>query len=68
MPGSDELPLDVVYLRDAIGVVGLISAWNYPINVAFRKVAPLLAAAALLAARGHVCGNTSPACCLLPAA
>ena len=35
---------NVVYRRDPIGVVGLISAWNYPINVAFRKVAPALIA------------------------
>ena len=35
---------DVVYRRDPIGVVGLISAWNYPMNVAFRKVAPALVA------------------------
>jgi betaine-aldehyde dehydrogenase len=35
---------DVVYRRDAIGVIGLISAWNYPLNVAFRKVAPALIA------------------------
>ncbi|MCY3873702.1 MAG: aldehyde dehydrogenase family protein [Rhodobacteraceae bacterium] len=35
---------DVVYRRDPIGVVGLISAWNYPLNVAFRKVAPALVA------------------------
>ena len=33
-----------VYRRDPIGVVGLISAWNYPVNVAFRKVAPALIA------------------------
>lgn len=30
--------------RDPIGIVGLISAWNYPLNVAFRKVAPALIA------------------------
>jgi acyl-CoA reductase-like NAD-dependent aldehyde dehydrogenase len=41
---GDTLPLDVVYRRDPIGVVGLISAWNYPLNVAFRKVAPALIA------------------------
>jgi len=35
---------DVVYRRDPIGIVGLISAWNYPLNVAFRKVAPALIA------------------------
>jgi len=35
---------DVVYRRDPIGVIGLISAWNYPLNVAFRKVAPALIA------------------------
>ncbi|MEM9438852.1 MAG: aldehyde dehydrogenase family protein [Pseudomonadota bacterium] len=35
---------DVVYKRDPIGVIGLISAWNYPMNVAFRKVAPALVA------------------------
>ena len=41
MPPADW---DVVYRRDPIGVVGLISAWNYPLNVAFRKVAPALIA------------------------
>lgn len=35
---------DCVYRRDPIGVVGLVTAWNYPINVAFRKVAPALIA------------------------
>ena len=35
---------NVVYRRDPIGVVGLISAWNYPLNVAFRKVCPALIA------------------------
>ena len=35
---------DVVYRRDPIGVIGLISAWNYPMNVAFRKVSPALIA------------------------
>lgn len=45
--GEGGLPpdgFDVVYRRDPIGVVGLISAWNYPLNVAFRKVAPALVA------------------------
>ena len=37
-------PIEVVYRRDPIGVVGLITAWNYPLNVAFRKVAPALIA------------------------
>ena len=41
MPPADW---DVVYRRDPIGLVGLISAWNYPLNVAFRKVAPALIA------------------------
>jgi betaine-aldehyde dehydrogenase len=35
---------NVVYRRDPIGIVGLISAWNYPLNVAFRKVCPALIA------------------------
>eukprot|EP00040_Diaphanoeca_grandis_P036691 m.234943 g.234943 ORF g.234943 m.234943 type:complete len:523 (-) comp33664_c1_seq1:75-1643(-) len=39
-----NLPFEVVYRRDPIGVVGLITAWNYPINVAFRKIAPALIA------------------------
>ena len=45
--GAGGLPpaeWDVVYRRDPIGIVGLISAWNYPLNVAFRKVAPALVA------------------------
>ena len=45
--GNGGLPpteWDVVYRRDPIGIVGLISAWNYPLNVAFRKVAPALVA------------------------
>ncbi len=33
-----------MYRRDPIGVIGLISAWNYPLNVAFRKGAPALIA------------------------
>jgi len=41
---DDSLPFEVVYRRDPIGVVGLITAWNYPINVAFRKIAPALIA------------------------
>ena len=42
--GGAALGWDVVYRRDPIGIVGLISAWNYPLNVAFRKVAPALVA------------------------
>ena len=45
--GKGGLPPEewnVVYRRDPIGVVGLISAWNYPLNVAFRKVCPALIA------------------------
>ena len=44
MGGLPPAEWDVVYRRDPIGIVGLISAWNYPINVAFRKVAPALVA------------------------
>jgi len=45
--GSGGLPppsFDAVYRRDPVGVTGLISSWNYPLNVAFRKVAPSLVA------------------------
>jgi len=42
--GDPPASFKVVYRRDPVGVVGLISAWNYPINVAFRKVAPALVA------------------------
>ena len=44
MGGLPPAEWDVVYRRDPIGIVGLISAWNYPLNVAFRKVAPALIA------------------------
>ena len=44
MGGLPPAEWDVVYRRDPIGIVGLISAWNYPLNVAFRKVAPALVA------------------------
>ncbi|MGI9398065.1 MAG: aldehyde dehydrogenase family protein [Paracoccaceae bacterium] len=44
MGGLPPAEWDVVYRRDPIGIVGLISAWNYPINVAFRKVCPALVA------------------------
>ena len=44
MGGLPPAEWDVVYRRDPIGIVGLISAWNYPMNVAFRKVAPALVA------------------------
>ena len=42
--GTPPAGWDVVYRSDPIGVIGLISAWNYPMNVAFRKVAPALVA------------------------
>ena len=42
--GSSADGFRVVMRRDPIGIVGLISAWNYPLNVAFRKVAPALVA------------------------
>lgn len=42
--GSTADGFRVVMRRDPIGIVGLISAWNYPLNVAFRKVAPALVA------------------------
>ena len=42
--GTSAPGFKVVMRRDPIGIVGLISAWNYPLNVAFRKVAPALVA------------------------
>merc|ERR1719161_1567267 len=42
--GGPPKQFQVGYRRDPIGVVGLIGAWNYPLNVAFRKVAPALIA------------------------
>jgi len=42
--GGPPANMRVGYRRDPIGVVGLIGAWNYPLNVAFRKVAPALVA------------------------
>ena len=42
--GTSADGFKVVMRRDPIGIVGLISAWNYPLNVAFRKVAPALVA------------------------
>lgn len=42
--GGPPANIKVGYRRDPIGVVGLISPWNYPLNTAFRKVAPALIA------------------------
>jgi acyl-CoA reductase-like NAD-dependent aldehyde dehydrogenase len=40
---SDDTP--VVYsTRDPIGVVGVITPWNFPLNLASRKIGPALAA------------------------
>merc|ERR1712048_76030 len=44
MGGGPPSNFKIGYRRDPVGVVGLIGAWNYPINVAFRKVAPALVA------------------------
>ena len=35
---------DVLLIREAIGVVGMITPWNWPINQVVAKVAPALAA------------------------
>jgi len=42
--GGPPASMKVGYRRDPVGIVGLIGAWNYPLNVAFRKVAPALVA------------------------
>ena len=42
--GTPPDGFDVVYRRDPIGVVGLIGAWNYPLNILLRKVSPALIA------------------------
>jgi len=40
MDAEQDLPVDgvpadveVVYRRDPVGIVGLVTAWNYPVNV-----------------------------------
>jgi aldehyde dehydrogenase (NAD+) len=40
---SDDTPL-VYSTRDPIGVVGVITPWNFPLNLASRKIGPALAA------------------------
>lgn len=40
---SDDTPL-VYSTRDPIGVVGVITPWNFPLNMASRKIGPALAA------------------------
>ncbi len=40
---SDDTPL-VYGTRDPIGVVGVITPWNFPLNMASRKIGPALAA------------------------
>jgi acyl-CoA reductase-like NAD-dependent aldehyde dehydrogenase len=40
---SDDTPL-VYTVRDPIGVVGVITPWNFPLNMASRKIGPALAA------------------------
>ena len=48
MGGVPPSEWDVVYRRDPIGIIGLISDWNYPLYVAFRKVAPDLVAGRII--------------------
>lgn len=40
---SDDTPL-VYSVLDPVGVVGVITPWNFPLNMASRKIAPALAA------------------------
>jgi acyl-CoA reductase-like NAD-dependent aldehyde dehydrogenase len=40
---SDDTPL-VYTVRDPVGVVGVITPWNFPLNMASRKIGPALAA------------------------
>lgn len=40
---SDDTPL-VYATRDPLGVVGVITPWNFPLNMASRKIGPALAA------------------------
>ena len=40
---SDDTPL-VYTVRDPIGVVAVITPWNFPLNLASRKIGPALAA------------------------
>ena len=40
---SDDTPL-VYSTRDPVGVVGVITPWNFPLNMASRKIGPALAA------------------------
>lgn len=39
---SDDTPL-VYSVRDPVGVVGVITPWNFPLNLASRKIGPALA-------------------------
>lgn len=45
-PDTETLPNGDVLMRDPIGVCGLITPWNWPINQIVLKVAPALAAGA----------------------
>ena len=40
---SDDTPL-VYSTRDPVGVVAVITPWNFPLNLASRKIGPALAA------------------------
>ena len=40
---SDDTPL-VYSTRDPVGVIGVITPWNFPLNMASRKIGPALAA------------------------
>jgi acyl-CoA reductase-like NAD-dependent aldehyde dehydrogenase len=49
-PSGDTIPVDGgvdMTFREPLGVVGLITPWNFPLNIAAWKIAPALA-----------CGNT----------
>ncbi len=43
VPNQDQGKRNIV-IRQAVGVVGAIAPWNFPLNLASRKIAPALAA------------------------
>ena len=41
---SDDAGASVTAVREPVGVVGVITPWNFPLNLASRKIGPALAA------------------------
>lgn len=41
---SDDRDAAVYTVRDPVGIVGVITPWNFPLNLASRKIGPALAA------------------------